>query len=86
MLILQAFYISLRCSFEGCESDDDESEESENDGDTLRVGNESLEQDDELRMHMLGLRSCYCKYLVGVARQCKTHISLDQYLSHSVTI
>ena len=50
---------------EGCESSESESEA----GDTLHVAGETLEDDEELRLHILGLNSYFCKILVDVNTQ-----------------
>lgn len=56
-------------AWQGLESEGSESE-SEDDG-ALPVGHESLEDNEELRMHILGLNSCYCQFLVRL-RICMT--------------
>ena len=53
---------------EGFQSEESESEAGE---ETLRVAHESLQDDEELRLHILGLNSFYCKHLVKVCHnQC----------------
>ena len=59
------FFDCLVFSYHSFAGVSDESSEVEDDQDALQIGNERLEDDEELRMHILGLNSYYCKFPVS---------------------
>ena len=80
---------------EGCESSDSESEA----GDTLHVAGETLEDDEELSLHILGLNSYFCKFLADVNTQSKYNglnqrmlsrmpkkATLESYMAHVTVV